>query len=335
MVVRTLEAIFHRPLRLLILFVLVPLISIGIVYFVVPHIYKSTATLWALQPFESIGLATTASNVPVTPAQTQADALSDLLQTRAFALAVADETNLAATLDQSVRSDPLRRNDAIVQEISQHVQVQAQVTNLLVISYANRNPQLAQQVVAGVIHNYSVQIQNLFLVQAQGLLSNYQTQLAQAKQDAQAAAVAESKYLLAHPNLTGNNLLSDAQYALLHAQTQQAQTKEQDIQTHLDNIEQEIAAQGITPDRFFKVVDSPLVPNLPEPRSRDFIIAAGIGLCIAIIACALYIVILVRRDHAVYTRADLQKVTTYPVIMQVPRLTSRTVPLLIKEIDRA
>src|SRR5262249_54483838 len=157
-------------------------------------------------------------------------ALSELLQTRAFALAVADEANLAATLDQSVQSDTQRRNDAMVQEISQHVQVQAQGSNLLEISYANRNPQVAQRVVAAVIRNYSGQIQNLLLVQAQCLLSNYQTQLAHAKQDAQAAAVAQSKYLLAHPQLTGNSLLSDAQYALLQAQTQQAQTKEQDIQ---------------------------------------------------------------------------------------------------------
>jgi hypothetical protein len=330
MVVRTLEAIFHRPLRLLILFVLVPLISIGVVYFVVPHVYKSTATLWALQPFESIGLTTTASNVPVTPAQTQADALSELLQTRFFALAVVDETNLASTLDQSVQSDPQRRNDAMVQEISQHVQVQAQGTSLFVISYANRNPQVAQQVVAAVIRNYSRQIQNLFLVQSQELLSNYQTQLAQAKNDAQAAAVAESKYLLAHPDLTGNSLLSDPQYALLHAQTQQAQIKEQDIQTHLDNIEQEIAAQGITPDSLFKVVDNPVVPSLPESRSRDFIIAGGIGLCVAIIAFALHIVILVRRDHAIYAAPDLQKVMAYPVIMQVPRLTSKTVRVLVE-----
>jgi hypothetical protein len=338
MVVRTLEAIFHRPLRLLILFVLLPLISVGVVYFAIPHTYKSTAALWALHPFENIGLTVTNSNALTTPAASQANALSELLQTRAYALSVANEANLASTLDQSVQSDSQRRDDAMFQEISQQVSVQTQGDNLFVIAYANRNPLVAQRVVAAVIRNYSEKIQDFFLIQAQNLLSSYQTQLAKANKDVKAAATAEAKYLaanpdLTNPNLNGNNLQNDPQYAVLHAQTQQAELTEQDIQTHLDDIEQEIAAQGVTPDRFFKVVDNPVATGLPESRSRDFIIAGGIGLFVAIMACALYIVILVRRDHAVYTARDLQKVTTYPVIMLVPRLTSRTVPLLIKEFD--
>ena len=339
MVVRTLEAIFHRPLRLLILFVLPPLMCVGIVYIAVPHTYKSAATLWAIHGFEIVGLTATNSNPLPAPADSQANALSELLQTRAFTLRVANEANLASTLAQSVQSDSQRRDDAMFQEISQHVTVQAQGNNLFGIAYANRNPQVAQQVVAAVIHNYSEKIQELFLVQAQSLLSSYQTQLAKAKQDVQTAAVAEAKYLAANPNLTnpnlnGNNLQSDPHYALLQAQTQQAAITEQSIQTHLDDIEQQIAAQGVTPDSFFKVVDNPVAASLPESRSRDFIIAGGIGLIVAIIACALYIVILVRSDRAIYTARDLQKVTAYPVIMLVPRLTSRTVPLLIREIDR-
>jgi hypothetical protein len=156
-----------------------------------------------------------------------------------------------------------------------------------------------------------------------------------AKQAVKVAVVAESNYLAANQAQAGNNLLTDPHYSVLHAQTQQAELTEQDVQTHLDNINQQIVAQGYTPDSYFKVVDTPVVTDLPESRSRDYIIAGGIGLAVAIIACALYIVILVRRDRAVYTARDLQKVTTYPVIMLVPRLTSRTIPLLIKEFDLA
>ena len=337
MVVRTLEAIFHRPLRLFILFVLLPLMSVGIIYFVVPHTYRSSGTLWALHGFEIIDLTATNSNsfTTTTPAESQANALNELLQTRAFALSVAHQANLASTLDQSVQSNSQRRDDALFQEISQHVLVQPQVNNLFVITYANRNPKIAQQVVAATIQNYGTQIQNLLLVQAQSLLSSYQVQLAKAKQDVKAAVEAEANYLAANPNLTGNNLLIDPRYSVLHAQTQQAEVTEQDIQTRQDNIEQEIASQGSTPGSFFTVVDTPVATSLPESRSRDYIIAGGLGLFVAIIVCALYIVILVRRDHAIYTAPDLQKVTTYPVIMLVPRLASRTVPLLIKEFDGA
>src|SRR6266852_3908408 len=169
MVVRTLEVIFHRPLRLLILFMLPPLMCVGVVYFAVPHTYKSTASLWALHGFEIIGLTVTNSNPPPIPADSQANALSELLQTRVFALRVAREANLASTLDQSVQSDSQRRDNAMFQDISQHVTVQAQGNNLFLIAYANRNPQVAQHVVAAIIRNYSEQIQELFLVQAQSL----------------------------------------------------------------------------------------------------------------------------------------------------------------------
>src|SRR5262249_2892503 len=145
------------------------------------------------------------NNLP-TGADSQANALSELLQTRAFALSVAREANLASTLDQGTRSDSQRRDDALFLEISQHVPVQAQGNNLIEISYASRNPKVAQQVVAAVIHNYSQRIQSLFIVQAQNLLNTYQAQLAQAKKDVQAAAVAEANYLAANPNLTNPNL---------------------------------------------------------------------------------------------------------------------------------
>ncbi len=330
--VRTLEAIFRRPMRLLALFVLLPLISIAIVYFVVPHTYQTTATLWALRRYEIISATgiNTNSDVLTTPAQTQATALSELLQTRTFVLAVARGTDLASTLNPGVRANAQLRDIALFQELSVHVQVQTQGDNLFVITYANHNPQVAQQVVAAVIHNYGLEIQYISAVGSQTLLSGYQTQLAKAEKDVQTAVAAQSQYIQAHPNLTGNDLITDPRYTLLQAQTQQAQLTVQNIQNQIATIGQEISAQGTSPASLFKVLDAPAVASLPESRSRDYFIAGGIGLCSAIIACALYIVILVRRDHAIYAAPDLQRVMAYPVIMQVPRLASKTVLVLLE-----
>lgn len=330
--VRTLEAIFRRPMRLLALFVLLPLISIAIVYFVIPHMYQTTATLWALRRYEIISATSinTNSYALATPAQTQATALSELLQTRTFVLAVAHGTDLASTLNPGVRANAQLRDNALFQELSLHVQVQTQGDNLLVITYANHNPQVAQQVVAAVIHNYGLEIQNISAVGGQTLLSGYQTQLAQAEHDVQTAVAAQSQYIQAHPKLTGNDLITDPRYTLLQAQTQQAQLTVQNIQNQIATIGQEISAQGTSPASLFTVLDAPAVASLPESRSRDYFIAGGIGLCSAIIACALYIVILVRRDRAVYIASDLQKAMNYPVIMQIPRLTSKTVRVLVE-----
>src|SRR5260370_34847675 len=125
---RTLEAIFRRPLPLLMLIVLLPVVSLALAYFVVPRTYQSTATLWALSRYEITGMNNVGTDQPTTAAQTQEAALSDLLQTRSFALTVAHETAVAATLDldPSVRSDPHMLDDALFDEISRNVVVDTQ-----------------------------------------------------------------------------------------------------------------------------------------------------------------------------------------------------------------
>ena len=322
---RILEVIFRRILLLLLLLILLPLVSVAVAY-VLPRSYQSTATLWALRRYEVIGLTGPESDLLATPAETQSAALTELLQSRAFALSVAHATSLPSTLDASVQKDSQLRDDALFNEISQHVQVGAQGYNLFTITYDNRNPEVAQEVVQAVIQNFGLQSQGFSVVEGQLLLESYQTELAQAKQDATKAARTEANYILEHPNLAKNDLLPDPQYALLHAQTQQAQATLGNIQTTIATISQEISAQGVGSDSLFKVLDAPKVATQPVSRLKTLLVAAGIGLGLAILACALYVVIAVRRDRTVYSPLDLRKVTTLPVVMEVPYFSKTTVP---------
>src|SRR2546421_7366584 len=149
----------------------------------VPRTYQSTASLWALHRYQVIGVTGPESDLLSTPAQTQATALSELLQSRVFALSVAHATSLSSTLDASVQKDPQLRDDALFNEISQHVQVGAQGYNLFTITYVNHNPEVAQQVVQAVIQNFGLQSQGFSVVEGQLLLESYQTELVKAKQD--------------------------------------------------------------------------------------------------------------------------------------------------------
>jgi uncharacterized protein involved in exopolysaccharide biosynthesis len=329
---RTLEAIFRQPLQLLLLVVALPIIGVAIAYFMIPRTYQTTVTLWALHRVEIIGATGPESNLQATPADTQATALTELLQSRAFALTVAQQSNLAPTLnlDPGVLADPQRLNDALFAEISRHVLVTSQGYNLYTISYANRNSHVAQQVVASVISNFGLESQKFSLAEARHLLDNYNTQLAKAQQDVQAAVAAESKYLLAHPNLIKVDLATDPQYTQLHSQTLQAQTTEQNVQTTIATINQEMAAQGSGSDSIFQVLDPPVANYVPDSRTKNYLVAGGLGLALALLACALYIVILVRRNRTVDTAFELQKASTFPVIMQLPTLAPETVPLLVE-----
>ena len=337
---RILEVIFRHPLQLLLIILLLPIIGVATAYFVEPHLYQSTASLWALRHYEIIGDSSTlVPNPPPTPAESQATALTELLQTRDFALSVANAANLPSTFDTDVQAVSQLRDDTMFAEISTHVLVQPQSYNLFLITYANRNPQVAQAVVSAVIQNFGLRSVAFSLAQGQNLLENYQAQLAIAEQNADSTAEAEAAYVSAHPELYKEILLAgaeyaqliDPKYALLHTQTAQAQSTMQNIQNQIASTQLQISSLGSSADNLFKVIDTPIVSSRPESRTKNFLIAGAMGLGIALLACSLYIIILFRGDRTLYTILELQQVTTHPVIIQLPQLAPRTVQQLVKQ----
>lgn len=333
---RTLEVIFHWPLQLLLLMILPPVLGVAIVYFVFPHTYLSATSLWALQRYQIIGATGPETDLLATPAETQSSALSELLQTRSFALSVAKATQVETTLDLSpgVQADPSLRDDALFTEISHNVQVVPQAYNLFVISYANRNPLVAQQVVEAVIQNFTLQSRGLTTLEGQNLLDSYRIQLIIAKQNANQAATIEAQYLRGHPDLLKEGpevaAATDPQYAQVHAQTQQAQAVVLSLQTAITTLETEVSIQGDNATNLFKILDPPYMPDRPVSRTKLFLIAGGVGLGIAILAYVLFLIILVRRDHSVYSAPDLQNITAAPVLMQFPLVPSTAIPLLVQ-----
>lgn len=324
---RVLEAIFRRPLQLLLLIILLPVIGVAVVYVVFPRSYQSTTTLWAFHRYEVIGLSGPETDINSTPAQTQANALNELLQAHEFALSIANGTDLPSTLPASTLADPYLRDNALFSEISQHVLATAVGYNLFEINYTNKDPKIAQQVVQATIKNFGLQSQGFSSVEAQLLLEGDQTQLTTAKQQAAQAAAAESNYITAHPGLTPAELQADPQYALLHAQSQQAQATVQNIQTNIDTVNQEINAQGNSSASLFKVLDTPGV--LAASRTKYYLYGGGVGLGVALLACILYVVTTSRRDRTIRRPLDLQQLIALPVVMQVPYLSSESVSFLV------
>lgn len=300
--------------------------------YLLPRSYQATASLWALHRYEVIGTTGPESDLQSTPAETQATALTELLQVHAFALSVADATSLPSTLAPDVQANPALRDAALFTAVSK-VQVAAQAYNLFVITYTNPNPLVAQQVIQAVIKNFSLQSQGFSVVEGQQLLAGLQTQLAKAKQDATNAVAAESKYIAAHPTLSKTDLLNDPQYELLQAQAQDAQAALTNVQTTIATINQEISAQGSGSDNLFKVLDTPFVEGVS--RTKTYLMGGGVGLGLALAGCLLYVVFATRGDRSVYTPFDLQKVTAFPVVMQLPYLTGKTIPLLIEGVSPA
>lgn len=337
---RVLEAIFRQLLFMGILIVVLPVVGVAVAYFL-PRSYQSTASLWALHRYTIVSATGSDSNIYATPADTQATALGELLLTRDFALKVAKSTDLASTLNlpANVRSNPSLLDDALFAEISKNDQVHAQGYNLFTITYTNVNPYVAQKIVAATVDEYGIQSQYLTVAEGQQLLTTYQQQYAQAKQALDDAANAESNYLTTHPALSQQILrsnpdyaaLADPQYAALHAVTTQAQNRANTIQQSINTLQQQISQQGQSASSLFTEIDKPVVPSQAVSRVRLFLIAGGVGLGGALLACALYIIILARRDRAIYTVNDLNKVVNVSLVMQFPYLSEKAMPLFLEQ----
>lgn len=325
---RVLEVLFRRPLQLLLLIVFLPVISVAIVYVAIPRSYQSSASLWAFRRYAVIGLTGPETDLTSTPAQTQATALTEMLQSRNFDLTIASDSHLASTLSADVLADHQLRDDTLSSDISQHVLVAGQGYNLFTITYTNKNPQIAQQVVQAVIQNFEKQSQQFTIGEAQQLLGTYQAELIKAKQDVQTAIAAESNYITRHRNLTPASLSADPHYNLLHTQTQQTQASEANIQTNIASINDQLNSQGNGANSLFKTLDAPNAQGLS--RTKTYLIGGGVGLGVALIACLLYIVLAVRRDRTVHSLLDLEQITALPVVMQLPQLNNTTMSLLLE-----
>lgn len=329
---KILEAIFRQPLRLLLLIIVLPVLGLGTAFFL-PRTYQSTATLWAMQRYQIIGATGSESNLLATPAETQATALGELLQSRTFALAVANASSLPATLSAATRSDPQARDTALFDAVSKNVRVAPQGYNLFVITYANRDPSLANQVVTAVIKNYGQQAQGFSIVEGQRFLDAYQTQLAKAQQDAAAAAKAETAYIATHNTETVIELNNDPQYLLLHTQTQQAQSVVGDLRQKIASLSQDIATTSTSTDNLYQVLDTPTARA--ESRTKTLALAGGVSLGLALAACALYLMLVIRRDRSLYTGEEVRLATGLPVVLQLPHLSGKSASHSVKSLSGA
>ncbi|MEO7003577.1 MAG: hypothetical protein ABI068_17250 [Ktedonobacterales bacterium] len=318
--IRALEVLFQHKWRLLAL-LLAPIIISELVVLALPRQYQATASLWALRRYEIIGATGPESDLQSTPSATQATALTELLQTRSFDLAVAYDTDLPKHMGGDINSTSQNTQDAIFSNLSAGVLVTTPGYNLLVITYTNGDPLVAQQVVNAVISHYGQQSGSHALAEGQQLLAAYKVQLAQAQKAADDATQAATQYLQVH-QLTAVTAQSDPQYQLLSAQAAQARATLGNIQASIDTINQELATLSTGATGLYTIADSPEAGR-PSSRSKTLLYGGGIGLAIALIASIGYILLLLRINQSIYSAAELSECTPYPVLAQVPQLPRR------------
>jgi uncharacterized protein involved in exopolysaccharide biosynthesis len=315
------EILFRNKWKLLPL-VLLPILLSGVVALLLPRSYQSTARLLAGQRYAVLGATGLESDLQSTPAMTQAAALTDLLQTESFCLAVANDTDLPKHIGVS-RSNTAQLQDALYTEISSHVQVTAIGYQLYEITYANANPVVAMQVVKAVVSHFNTVSSSQATAEGEQLIASYQGQLKTAQAQAASTTQAAAQYMQQH-NLTAATAQSDPQYQLLSQQADQARTALANVQANINSINQQLAMLNNQNGGLFNVIDAPTAPDKPVSRTKTFLLVGGIGLAIGLLACISYFLVLVRLDQAVYSSADVLTLSEYPVLIEIPRLPHRS-----------
>jgi uncharacterized protein involved in exopolysaccharide biosynthesis len=318
---RVLEIVFSHWMKFIALLVIPIIIALTIVW-VQPRQYEATATLWALQRYSVIGATGPEANLYATPASTQATALEELLQTRSFDLDVANETNLASAFDAATRADPNKLDDAIVQEISTKVISSAVGVNLYQITYDNKDPRIAKQIVSAVLDQFGVSATSFSIAEGKQLLQIYNDQLTQAQKASDDATKAAASYFVDHPNAT---TATDPIYSQLLQQARGAQANVANLQGQITKLDQSLATSANGSISLYKIVDEPRVDGRPISRVKTLALGGGIGVAVGLLAITLLLVALMRRDRSAYSSDDLRRIIDLPVALELPQFSSAIV----------
>lgn len=316
---RVLEIVFSRWIQLIALLVVPLIIALGIVL-TQPRQYEASATIWALRRYEVVGATGAESDLNASAAETQATAITEILQTKTFALAIARQANLASTYSASARSNQDQLDSAMFDDLSTHVTATPVGAYIVSITYDNKRPDIAKAVVKAVIDEYGTSAAAFATSESKQLLLIYQEQLQQAQDASKKATAAAATYLRENPGADTNK---DPQYEALATAATNAVGNVTQIQGQIDTINNTIQTIGVGSNTLFKVVDQPAAGVNPISRSKTLIEGVAIGAVVGLFACIIFIVIMMRRDRSIYSVADLQKITEAPVLLQIPHMPSR------------
>jgi uncharacterized protein involved in exopolysaccharide biosynthesis len=324
---KLLETLFRHKLLILLPPVLIPLIVGPIALLTVPVYYETWTGVWVER---STYLSYSDGwNQYMTPAQNQANRLTELLRTRAFLRDVAAQTSLASLLASPVGEQ--RAQTMIERGIS----VMTSGSHLLVIRFRGESPQLSFQAINAVVETFKERTANDRLNQAGLAISFYESRLQAAEEEYSKTNGALSRYVAGNPRLTALDpergaggstaarlglppMAIDPQLGGLLRGVEQQQAAVDRARTSLDQARLESAAALEGHELGFQVVDPARPPTAPSRELRKRLIFPAAAVVVGLGLSAALLVLLVAADRTVRSPADLPP--SIRVAGVVPRL---------------
>ena len=305
------ETFFRYWLLILAPIVLVPVGTYALVKGT-PRSVTSTANIWVNQPLG----ANTATNQFETPAQNEADAINQLLQSPTFDLAVADGSSIyRGRLAKS--SDP---RSAVTADLARNILTNPVGPNLLQITYKTDNWNQAPQVVQSLITNVAVQTVAMLQQETQANIAYWQNQLPPLKLNASDSANILRTYLRDHkysvadiPTLEA----TDSTLATLYQQSQADQAAVNNAESQLVQLSSKRVVTTTGPQQSnFHVQDSPNIAVVSQKKQQ--ILDLAIGLVLGLLLGLGFMVTKTLLDRSIRYAGEVPELLGLPVLAVVP-----------------
>ena len=320
-----LEAFFRNKRLLLLPPLLIPLIVGAVSFVTTPLYYEGWTAVWLSQP--TYLAATDQDNRYLSPAQNQANRLTELLKTQSFVTDVARRTALAPLTGSAAGQERLQT--LLVGQIS----MQPSGNNLLAIRYRATSPQVTLQVLQALLDAYTEKTSTDRTSQGTLAISFYESRVQatqdQAKQSTDALRRYQQARLSIDPSAsadpTGSNApaTADPQLMQLQSRAEFDQKQLDEARASLDKARFQVDAADQGQDLSFQVIDPPRIPSGASRDLKKLIIAPIAALLVGLIGSTVLLVILLASDRSIRAEADL--VPPVRVLGIVPRLKLKRV----------
>ncbi len=311
------ETIFHKYWALVLPVIFVPIVVLALTS--KPNQFQSTSVVWVSNPVASERPVLGANNPYLTPAQNQAQAITDLLSTRAFRVQVAIDAGIVApTADEST-----------VRRAAAHVRASAYSTgvNLVTVSAIHPSNNVAQAVVAGVINQYLARATATLESDSRVSAEYYTQQLTLAQRTLTAKSAELSEYIRANPRAADPTSPASAEiaYRTLLDQVDSQSALVALIEESLQAIQLRAASAPQTQASMFSVQDAATLPAAPLPVSITSKYGMPLaGMVLGLTIGATYLYVSYRTDHTIRSAEDLTTLDV-PLLGSVPQLQAAPV----------
>jgi uncharacterized protein involved in exopolysaccharide biosynthesis len=294
---RLVETFFRHWLLIVAPIVVLPLAAI-VVTLGTPAPYESSAGVW-VERSTYLDVANDASRY-ITPAQSQANRLAELLRSPAFVSDVIGRSGLTA-----------RRNDSLRRTFQDGIDIVPVGDHYIVLRLRADIAEDASRLLNATIAAFNVRSKADLQVQARVAIALYQNRLAEAQDRQAKAGAALSAYLAANPGLRGSTGYVtalgalDSKFGDLQHATQAAMSDADRARALLDRAQLDAAAAQVGQELGFQVTDPPQLPTARSIQLRKILIYPAAGLVAGLVGTVVLFLLFVLGDQAIRRETDL------------------------------